>query len=112
MHDIRYALRSLLKTPGFLIAALATLAIAIGASTAVFSIANAVLLHPLGYVRPDQLVRLVGTSDEPSRRDAISYPDYRDAVTQSGVFTLAAAYDEWNPAVSGVGEAEVLVGGA
>ena len=112
MTDLRLALRSLLKTPGFTFAAIATLTLATGAATAVFSIARAVLLEPLPYKDPQRIVRFVGLepADPSARYDAVSYPDLRDAVAQSGAFESGAAYDEWNPALVGAGEAEVLVG--
>jgi putative ABC transport system permease protein len=112
MHDFRVALRSLLRTPGFTFAAVVTLALAVGAATAVFSVARAVLLEPLPYAAPERLVRLIGTSDQQSRYESISHPDFLDAVTQSGAFERAAAYDEWSPTLVGEGEAEVLRGAA
>src|SRR5688572_3903531 len=109
MHELRYALRTLLKSPGFALAAVATLAIAIGASTAVFSVASKVLLEPLGYREPERIVRLIGINPK-ATEPVISYPDYLDVVAESGAFARAAAFQEWTPAVSGSGDAEVLNG--
>ncbi len=77
IQDIRYALRSFLRAPGFTLVALLTLALGIGGTTAIFSIVDGVVLRPLPYSNPDHIVRLVRThakGDEAS----FSAPDYRD----------------------------------
>ncbi|HEY0159085.1 MAG TPA: ABC transporter permease [Thermoanaerobaculia bacterium] len=114
MNDFRIALRGLLRAPGFTLAALATLTLAVGAATAVFSIARAVLLEPLPYRDPERIVRFLGSKvgDTEGRHHPVSYPDYLDAVAQSNAFERAAAYDEWSPSLVGAGEPEVLVGAA
>ena len=100
---MKYALRQLAKSPGFSLAALLTLALGIGATTAIFSVVNAVLLRPLDYREPDQIVTLWSYNLKRANRYAVSGPDYRDWREQSRSFAAMARY---NP-----GEAGVVIGG-
>lgn len=114
LTDFKYALRSLGKAPGFSLAVIATLALGIASTASVFSVFDGVLLQPLGYTAPDRLVRLlnVSTSISARRTSTISYPDFVDAESQSGAFSVATYSAQWHPSVSGYGNAEILTGGA
>jgi putative ABC transport system permease protein len=77
LHEIRYAIRTLIKSPGFAAIAILALALGIGANTAIFSVVNAVLLRPLPYPEPDRLVMLrEKTSTFPN--GSVSYPNFLD----------------------------------
>ena len=91
MHDFRFAVRSLLKSPGFAAATILTLAIAIGANTAMFSILYAVVLQPLAFREPDRVVRVWQTDvHNDSFREGASSPDLADWKQQQRVFSAMA----------------------
>jgi putative ABC transport system permease protein len=110
LADLRRAVRTLVKAPGFTAVAVLTLALGIGANAAVFSVVNAVLLRPLPFRAPEQLVRLF------SIRDGLtvgpSPPDLRDFARESRSFEQLVAYDTWrkNLAVSGHEPEQIRVG--
>ncbi|HEV2176676.1 MAG TPA: ABC transporter permease [Terriglobia bacterium] len=90
LHDLRYGLRTLAKNPGFTAVAVLTLALGIGANTAIFSVVNAVLLRPLPYPQPDRLVA-VGQMWR-GAGDSFSPADFLDLQAQNHVFEQMAAF--------------------
>jgi putative ABC transport system permease protein len=100
MQNLRYALRVLGKQPLFTAIIILTFALGIGANTAVFSVLNAVLLRPLPFREPQNLVAvgqydLLSKSDSETEFDSISYPDYVDARDQNQVFDSVAVYTNY-----------------
>jgi predicted permease len=90
-QDIHYGLRMLTKNPGYALVAVLTLALGIGANTAIFSVVNGVLLTPLPYRQPDQLVALYSrTADDP--RGSTSYLNFLDWARDNHSFSAVAAY--------------------
>jgi predicted permease len=105
--DLRYTFRALRKSPGFTIVVILTLALGIGANTAIFSIVNGVLLRPLPYENPDQLVSVYWkTQEEPEV--SFSYPDFLDCQRQTRAFSAMAAYLYENYTLLGNGDPEWL----
>jgi putative ABC transport system permease protein len=93
LQDLRYGARMLLKKPGFTLIAVITLALGIGANTAIFSVVNAVLLRPLPYAEPERLVALwESNTQRPMSRNSISYPNFFDWRAQSQLFERMASY--------------------
>ncbi len=90
-QDLRFAARSLRKRPGFTLLVLLTLALGIGANTAIFSVVNAVLLVPLPYRQPEQLVVLSAKNDKKGvTQQPVSYPNVKDWKEQNQVFAQLA----------------------
>ena len=108
-QDVRFAIRTMYKNLGFTCIAVVTLALGIGVNTALFSVVNGVLLNPLPYPQPDQLVIIYSKSPQ-FEHASVSYPNYLDWEKQNRSFSSIAAYrdDDWN--VTGQNEAERLHG--
>jgi predicted permease len=105
--DLRYAARTLRRSPGFTLVAALTLALGIGANTAIFSVVNAVILRPLPYAAPDRLVELWGNVKRAKvERRGTSFPDYFDWRTQSQSFDGMALHTGDNVTLTGVDEPE------
>jgi len=107
MQDFRYGLRVLVKTPGFTAIAVLTLALGIGANTAIFSIVNTVLLRPLPFQDSQRLVALgiSDTRDSPAiPRESVSYPDVMDVRARNHSFQEISVYSDSDSSLTGIGE--------
>jgi predicted permease len=101
-QDLRYALRMLLKSPGFTMVAVLTLAVGIGANIATFSVVYAVLLRPLPFPRPEQLVRVFDDLRGSSELDVgMSAPELWDLQDRAGIFQDVSAVASSNSAIGG-----------
>ncbi len=111
VRDIAFAWRALLRRRGFLIGAVATLALGVGANTAMFGVVNAVLLAPLPFAQPDNLVAFnFSERANPIDRQPLSVADYQDVVPQLTTFASVAAYTDSHFTISGEGEPEQVRG--
>ena len=111
ISDLKYAFRMLLKAPGFTIVAALTLALGIGANSAIFSVVDTVLLRPLAFPQPDQLVMIWGNSpSHPNSKETSSFPDFYDYREQSRSFRALATYAHAGTVLTGAGEAQELNG--
>jgi putative ABC transport system permease protein len=101
-QDFLYAVRRLLKAPGFTLVAVLTLALGIGANSAIFSVVNGVLLKPLPYPEPDRLVGVYHTTD--GQRAVMSGPNFTDVSRAATSFESAAAISTGRMILTGEGE--------
>jgi predicted permease len=108
-QDVRFAVRMLAKSPGFTLVAVLTLAIGIGGNTAIFSIVNGVLLNPLPFPHPEQLVSL-HESKPNFAEGSISYPNFLDWRRENHSFSSMALSRSWSFSMTGRGDAEQLQG--
>jgi len=109
-RDFRHALRMLLRNPGFTVVAVLTLALGIGANTAIFSVINSVLLHPLPYHDPDNLVMVwESNSQHRNPHNTVSPPNFLDWQSRNTVFSsMAFVFDERDN-LTGNGEPQEVV---
>src|SRR5262249_10196348 len=109
IQDVRYAFRQLWKSAGFTTVAVLTLALGIGANTALFSIVNGVLLNPLPFAHSEQLVAL-GENKPNFENGSISYPNFRDWKKDNRTFSSIAVARPYSFNLLGAGEAEQVSG--
>jgi putative ABC transport system permease protein len=111
MQNLRYAIRVLRKSPGYTTIALLTLGLGIGATTAIFSVVDAVLLRPLPYREPDRLVTVEHFYPSLNNLHAgISVPGFRDYRNQHQLFQSLAVENRWQPNLTGQGDPQRLQG--
>ena len=108
LQDLKYAARMLSKNPVYTLICLMTLGLGIGANTALFSVINGVLLKPMPYPRPNELVILAEKSKNFQAGSSISYPNFLDWQRSNSTFAAMAAYRSDDFTITGSGEAEML----
>jgi len=110
-QDLRYGARMLFKQPGFTVVAVITLALGIGANSAIFSVVNSLLLRPLPFKAPDRLFQVWEANIKRGRtRMPVSYPNFADWRDQNHVFEQMAAYSDETFNLTGVDEPERIQG--
>ncbi|HZS05559.1 MAG TPA: ABC transporter permease [Blastocatellia bacterium] len=110
VQDVRFGVRMLVKKPGFAAMAIITLALGIGANTAIFSVVNAVLLRPLPFERPEQLV-MAFTRTGQQARNWVAYPDLEDWQAQGQSFAALSALVPQSVNLTGTSEPTRVIGG-
>src|SRR5690349_23233940 len=108
LADVRFCWRVLWKKPLFATVAIVTLAIGIGSSTAVFTIANAVLFRAMPYPESNRIVLLGGTGACTADRGQVSFTDTEDIRRRNRFFSAISNYADWTPTLSGYGDLERL----
>src|SRR5258708_3197619 len=107
LQDLKFSLRNLRNNRGFAIVAVVTLALGIGANTAIFSVVNAVLLKPLPYPEPDRLV-LVTETYQKGQSGSIAWPNFLDWKQQDHTFDSLVAFHGSSLNLTGSGEPEIV----
>jgi predicted permease len=103
LKDLLYGLRMLVKSPGFTIVALLSLALGVGANTAIFTVVHRILLHPVAYPEPDRLLAVFNTNPSLGIKQSVaSVPDFEDWKTQNHVFAQMAALQPGSANVTGI----------
>src|SRR5712692_4689243 len=102
LGDLRFALRQLIKNPGFAFIAICTLALGIGANTAIFSVINAVLLRPLPYPNAEGIMFVSESDNTTGQEFSVSCPDYLDWKRDNNVFEHLAVTRRESRNLSGI----------
>jgi len=112
LQDLRYAARTLFKSPGFTVVAVLTLALGIGAITTMFSVVNGVLLEPLAYQQADRLVDIASPNrgSSPWAGTSYSFPDFQDLKAQTHSFAQLGTFRYWLFNLSGQDAPEAVLG--
>ena len=108
-HDIRFALRLLRRSPGFTAVVVLSLALGIGASTAMFTVIHAALLKPMPFKDPDRLVTAMN-GPTAAEGNPLNFPQFRAWRDEFKVFEDIAAYFDWNVTVGGASDPENVAG--
>jgi putative ABC transport system permease protein len=107
-HDLRFAFRTLLKSPGFTLMAVIALALAIGANTAIFSVVNSVLLERMPFERPDRLAMVWEQSPHTGKTNVVNPINFLEWQARNQSFERIAATIEYDASLTGDGEPEVV----
>src|SRR5437667_6789081 len=108
-QDVRYVLRQLRKSPGFTIVCVLTLALGIGASTAIFSAVNPILFEPLPYPHADRIAVILEMNSDGSRNPG-TFGMYRGLAEQSRSFDAMAVFKPWQPTMTSADQPERFEG--
>ncbi len=111
LQDLRFAIRQLRKSPGFALMTILTLALGIGATTAMFSLINSVLLRPLPFPDPDRIMTVAPLDEstvKPGIPSSISYPDFFDWRSRQHSFDAIASYHRETHTLTGTGTPQEL----
>jgi putative ABC transport system permease protein len=111
VSDLRLSCRTLLKSRGFTVVALLTIALSVGATTAIFNVLDSVLLRPMDYSEPERVVVIWAVDQSKQHfRGQVSSTDIDDLRKQNNVLEAVTNFGDWTPTLSGAGEAERIYG--